>query len=287
MKIRVVSGRPNPAVRAAPFRGPSRSASPSAIIATFAAANGGRFASRTRVADNAFVTAKRPLRRAAAGFDRPVAAIALCVSVALHVVVGAALASFSSVHRLPEEPRVVQAQLLAPPAPPPKEATQPPRPFPVARRTRATNVLPTPSVLATEAAETTDSAAQHQPSPVEPVPVPAAAAARAEPRPVASAAPPETSASEQKSQANYLDNPPPPYPAVSRQLREQGRVVLRVLVDERGSPREIEIHRSSGYRRLDEAASRAVRYWRFVPAREGTVPVAAWVQVPVIFSLKE
>lgn len=85
--------------------------------------------------------------------------------------------------------------------------------------------------------------------------------------------------------ADYLNNPDPRYPALSRRLREQGVVMLRVYVLPNGLPETVELKRSSGSVRLDEAALAAVRQWRFLPARSGEVAVAAWVLVPVSFSL--
>lgn len=85
--------------------------------------------------------------------------------------------------------------------------------------------------------------------------------------------------------ANYLDNPPPRYPPVSRRLGEQGRVLLRVQVSSGGDPTTVLVHQSSGYSRLDEAAVDAVRDWRFVPARRGQQAISEWVVVPVVFSL--
>ncbi|MFZ5465194.1 MAG: energy transducer TonB, partial [Pseudomonadota bacterium] len=86
--------------------------------------------------------------------------------------------------------------------------------------------------------------------------------------------------------AAYLRNPPPPYPPLSRRLGEQGKVQLRVHVNTEGLPTAVEIKSSSGSPRLDEAALETVRKWRFVPARQGDRPVAAWVVVPINFRLE-
>lgn len=88
--------------------------------------------------------------------------------------------------------------------------------------------------------------------------------------------------------AAYLNNPGPQYPYVSRRRREQGTVLLRVLVDARGSPVQVLIGRSSGFVDLDEAAADVVRRrWRFAAATEGNVAVEAWVEIPIEFSLKD
>jgi protein TonB len=47
------------------------------------------------------------------------------------------------------------------------------------------------------------------------------------------------------------------------------------------------VHESSGHARLDEAAREAVGRWRFVPAKQGTRALAAWVLVPVRFALEQ
>jgi protein TonB len=86
--------------------------------------------------------------------------------------------------------------------------------------------------------------------------------------------------------AAYLQNPPPVYPTLSRRHGEQGRVMLRVVVNPDGTPQSVELRTSSGAQRLDEAALDAVRRWRFVPARQGTTPVTAAVLVPIVFSLE-
>lgn len=77
----------------------------------------------------------------------------------------------------------------------------------------------------------------------------------------------------------------PTYPPMSRRLSEQGTVRLKVLVDERGRPRDVEIAQSSGFTRLDEAATQAVRKWRFVAATDGVKAITAWTQVAVTFKL--
>lgn len=86
--------------------------------------------------------------------------------------------------------------------------------------------------------------------------------------------------------ADYLRNPAPPYPRLSRRLGEQGKVMLRVLVNIAGTAEKIEIQASSGSTRLDQAALQAVTQWRFVPAKKGAEPITEWVVVPIVFSLE-
>lgn len=84
----------------------------------------------------------------------------------------------------------------------------------------------------------------------------------------------------------YLYTPQPPYPSMSRRMGEEGEVRLRVQVDPSGNAQQIEVYRSSGFSRLDQAAQDTVKQWRFVPARQGDQTVAAWIIVPIQFSLR-
>ena len=84
---------------------------------------------------------------------------------------------------------------------------------------------------------------------------------------------------------DYLRNPPPQYPAESRKLREEGVVLLKVSVTPAGRAADVQLQRSSGYARLDEAALKAVRRWEFKPARVGLSAVGCAVEVPVRFGL--
>ncbi|MFM9913229.1 MAG: energy transducer TonB [Methylophilaceae bacterium] len=86
--------------------------------------------------------------------------------------------------------------------------------------------------------------------------------------------------------ADYLDNPSPAYPRLSRRNGEEGRVMLRVFVEVNGQPSKIQLHKTSGFTLLDQAALDTVQRWKFVPARKGEKPIGAWVVVPIQFNLK-
>lgn len=124
-----------------------------------------------------------------------------------------------------------------------------------------------------------------RPSVVERKPPPAPVESRPEPPTQAKAEPAPTIIAP-GYEADYLDNPPPDYPRLSRRLREEGEVELRVRVSPAGQPVTVELTRSSGSERLDAAALRAVRQWRFAPARQGGQAVEAWVRVPIFFKLE-
>ncbi|WP_347987748.1 energy transducer TonB [Methylomonas sp. AM2-LC] len=86
--------------------------------------------------------------------------------------------------------------------------------------------------------------------------------------------------------ADYLDNPAPIYPTQSRRLGEQGKVLLRALINADGSVAQIILRKTSGHDRLDNVALETVKQWRFVPAKHADQAVAAWVLVPISFSLE-
>lgn len=102
----------------------------------------------------------------------------------------------------------------------------------------------------------------------------------------ASSAPPGLVASPQFN-ADYLSNPAPEYPGESRANKEEGKVLLRVHVTEEGQPDEITLHRSSGFSRLDQVSLAVVERWKFIPGRQDGRPVAAWVVVPINFTLRK
>lgn len=85
--------------------------------------------------------------------------------------------------------------------------------------------------------------------------------------------------------ADYLKNPPPAYPSISRRLGEEGRVLLKVRVLEDGTAASVTLQKSSGFDRLDESALNAVKNWKFVPAKKGNQNISSWVVVPIVFSL--
>jgi periplasmic protein TonB len=158
---------------------------------------------------------------------------------------------------------------------PPRPAVLAPQPRKVLRQERPRPVA-APPILAAQGAAAPELPAAPAPAPVI-VPAPAAS-------PVAAAV--TTVATAPRFDADYLDNPAPSYPPVSRRVGEEGKVVLRVFVESTGLPAKVEIRSSSGYERLDKSAAAAVGRWKFIPARQGADTVGAWVLVPIVFSLK-
>jgi protein TonB len=77
----------------------------------------------------------------------------------------------------------------------------------------------------------------------------------------------------------------PPYPMASARAREQGTVVLRVLVGSDGSVQQVDVERSSGHAKLDAAAREAVLRGRFRPVMQDGKAIPAWGLVPIEFRL--
>jgi protein TonB len=90
-----------------------------------------------------------------------------------------------------------------------------------------------------------------------------------------------------KAKPDYLKNPAPSYPWEARQNGWQGTVLIKVFVDEAGRAVRTEMSRGSGHDILDRSALKAVKSWRFRPARLGALTVESSVLVPVRFELEK
>ena len=87
------------------------------------------------------------------------------------------------------------------------------------------------------------------------------------------------------TQARPSETPRPVYPESARREGREGSVLLRVLIDDQGRSKQVEVNRSSGSDALDRAAAEAIKRWRFHPARHGENPVESWVRIPIEFRL--
>jgi periplasmic protein TonB len=76
----------------------------------------------------------------------------------------------------------------------------------------------------------------------------------------------------------------PEYSEEARKAKYSGVVLLSIVVDEHGLPRDIKVVRPLGLG-LDQKAIEAVQHWRFVPGRKGGHPVATQATVEVSFRL--
>jgi protein TonB len=116
-------------------------------------------------------------------------------------------------------------------------------------------------------------------------------------RPVA--APPPVAAAPKPVEREVVRTPPstqgrgaritqPEYPPAARRAGEEGTVTLKVFVTDGGRAGQVEVAKSSGFPKLDEAAVKEVqRNWRFVPGKEDGKPVSMWHTFAVTFRLTD
>lgn len=186
-----------------------------------------------------------------------------------------------------------------PPAPPPDPVvvpeSPPPAPIPDLRETPIQPPLPAPPLPKEETVAKVEEQpappVEEKPSPPppkpikKPTPAPTAAATNKAANPVAPTR--TTGASGATSRPSALYNPPPSYPNESTRANEEGAVLLSVRVNAAGRADSITVSKSSGFPRLDRAASEAVRRWKFKPATRNGEPIATIVDVPIVFRLRQ
>jgi protein TonB len=211
------------------------------------------------------------------------AAIALAV-VALHVGFIWALQSGLLMRAVEVVvPVELLSQFIEPPAP--KVAPQPPAPpVPLEQPKKAIAKAPTPEPPLPMAIKDPTPAPNAPTGAIVPQTAPAPIAAPVAAGPAAPPAP--ASVQMPSSDADYLQNPRPPYPSISRRLNEQGKTTVRVLIGADGQPQRAEIAKSSGFSRLDDAALATVMRWRYVPGKRGGVAEAMWFNVPINWVLE-
>ena len=177
-----------------------------------------------------------------------------------------------------------------PPKPKPAKPVEPPKPVPTPPPPQTVQpvLTPAPPVVspAPAAVLSAPTAAPTAPAVPAAAPAPPAPPTPPSPPPAAPAPPPPAKVELPTSKADYLHNPPPDYPRMSKRLGEQGRVVVKVLIGEDGRPQKAELFTSSGFERLDKSAMEAAMRWRYVPGKRGGVAEAMWYQVPIQFTLE-
>ncbi len=225
----------------------------------------------------------------------------LAAVVALHALLFAALHAGLDRTVLQNMPTVVQALLLEDPrseptlkpATPPRSVPPPPSPSPSKPPTSAAPVveppvtppaiplpMPLPPTAAPNAIAVPNSAAVPNTSantasaaPAPTAPAPAQAATRVAP-------PVRTTANVNMAQCDK-----PEYPSASRRMEEEGTVSLRFLVGIDGKIIQSEVEKSSGYKRLDEAARAGLSKCQFKPATVDGKPEQAWTTLRYVWRL--
>ena len=188
---------------------------------------------------------------------------------------------------------VVPAQVIAEFIEPPRPKDEPPPPPPPESKplVKQPTIAPAPQLRAIPDPAPSANAPVGVVEPPAPLPPIAAPIAVAAPAPPAPAAPPPAPPAPPRvelpsSDADYLQNPKPPYPLMSKKLNEQGSVIMRVLIGADGLPQKAEIRKSSGFVRLDESAATTVMKWRYVPGKRAGVAETMWFNVPINFVLE-
>ncbi|WP_176594995.1 MULTISPECIES: energy transducer TonB [Sphingobium] len=197
---------------------------------------------------------------------------AVVLIVLLHAVLIAALIQARQHVQRVRETRLSVVNLLPPPPPPAADTPPPPSqpqivaPPPLVQ----VPVPPMPTVATT-------------PESLPPAPTAPPAAISAPPAPPA-ASPGASIVQGGDLGTQMVAGKPPRYPIESRRKREQGTVVLALTLGLDGGVDSLDIARSSGFPRLDNAARDAVRGWRWKPVmRDGQAfRVKGVVEIPFI-----
>ena len=79
----------------------------------------------------------------------------------------------------------------------------------------------------------------------------------------------------------------PAYPAMSKKLNESGTVLIAAYFSSNGSVRRAEIAKSSGFERLDRAATDAVLRSQITPLASGNEETLRLFNAPISFTLSE
>jgi protein TonB len=253
----------------------------------------GQHVSRESVARQYKIKALVPMHgtRRNIALDEKISRSALAAVLFAHIVIFAALLNATiSEPQLKAAAAPMMVNLVASPAPEPEVVPllpEPPKPEPVVKKE-----LPKPKPVVREVTPEPQPIVAEQPVFSEPAPAAItpeqpAVVAKAPPAPMPVVAPVvEPRIEPPQFGAAYLENPAPAYPPQSRRFGEEGRVLLRVLVSENGNAATVEVDSGSGSERLDAAALKAVKNWRFIPAKRNNQPISAYVIVPIKFSLQ-
>jgi protein TonB len=210
------------------------------------------------------------------GFRRQPNIPAIMVIILVHaLLIGMLIQVRSHGMRVPEE-KLTVVNLSPPPPPPPSASAAPLQPS-------APEVIVPPPIVQTPVP---------RPQAVQTFPVPQAVSTPA-PTVVAVAGPaaptslppaPPSLIQGGDIGAQMMSGRPPRYPIESRRKREQGTVVLQLILGINGTVETIMVSQSSGFSRLDNAARDAVKHWRWKPMlRDGQpIRVQGLVEIPFV-----
>lgn len=210
--------------------------------------------------------------------------VSVLTVVGLHVAAGYALLQVEAVRQVMQEAAPLFVEFIgpavaasAPPVVAPKVVV-----LPKQKASLPLSVTPIP--------DETPSVFEVTPAPPDPAPVspalgvPAVAAITAPPDPKT---PPPTPQPKLVSGVEYLRPPQPEYPTLSRRMNEEGRVIVRVLINPQGRPEQALVHLSSRSARLDQAAINAALAALFKPHTENGMALHVYALIPITFELTQ
>ena len=206
----------------------------------------------------------------------------LAVVVVFHAVMGYALVNglarkIVEVVTQPLETKIIEEikppPQEKPPPPPPPRFTAPPPPYipPPEVQVQVPQTAPVITAVTTvKPAEPVAAPGQRYEAPAAPAPAP----------PAPRAAPVRTSP---VVDAKACDKPE--YPPAALRAQETGVVLLAFLIDVDGAALDSKVERSSGSKRLDEAARKALGLCKFKPATSDGKPERAWGKIEYVWKL--
>ena len=173
-----------------------------------------------------------------------------------------------------EAPKLPTVLKIVNVAPLPKDNDPPPPPLPIFEPPQAVVIEPVVTLIYDPPTPTTSISVPPPLPPAQPTPQ------RVEPAPT----PPVVLT---PAKAIASTHTIPEYPPISRRLREQGTLRLKLTIDEKGIVAQATVVNSSGAQRLDEAAVNWVKsHWRYTPAMQGTKAVPSMADAIVEFRLQ-
>lgn len=207
---------------------------------------------------------------------------------ALHGIAIWALLQVQAVRQAVQQVAPIFVSLVAPDEAPPvdKPKLQPPKPLPKVQPLQK----PTPPIAAPLAPTPTPEAFVVPIDPAPPTPPIAMAPPAPAPAPAAEveAVRPPPARQLPDAAVQFLQLPEVLYPRASQRQGEAGLVVVRAYVGTGGgAPHSVQVEKSSGHARLDQAALAAVHKARFKPYAEKGQPVEGWALVPIRFELEK
>lgn len=82
-----------------------------------------------------------------------------------------------------------------------------------------------------------------------------------------------------------INNPHPPYPIIARKKGLEGKLILKVSVNNDGSVKSVSVGKSSGHKILDKVSKETIKKWTFIPAKKMGQAVEDKLTVPIRFVL--